>query len=250
MLDKHKTEFQRVVNTGGLMTRVLLPAMALAALALACVPTSVNAQEYGHYDIKQIVTVNRSDSGQNSLTISFVHLDQLINDLQSHASSYPPRFDSPDDLRRARADVKALSAILDIALKSPSPSQRLLLRAAVLNSVGHNLDVPGTGQSAMAAFTALMRQVPDDPRANFLYGKFLFDAGRPADAIPVLEKAKSLGIANADFFLGLAYGATGNKDKALENLERYAKREPNDTNAAKIIDAIRNGHVQVKKVGP
>lgn len=76
----------------------------------------------------------------------------------------------------------------------------------------------------MAAFTALLRQVPDDPRANFLYGKFLFDAGRPADAIPVFEKAKSLGIANADLFLGPAFGATGNKDKALENLEHVIAR--------------------------
>jgi tetratricopeptide (TPR) repeat protein len=223
--------------------------IALVAVALIHVPGAAHAGEYGHYDINKIVAVSRSESGQDSVTISFMYLGQLINDLQSHAASYPPRFDSPDDLGRARADVKALSGILDIAVNTPSPSQKLLLRAAVLNSVGHNLDVPGTGQRAMAAFAALLRQAPDDPQANFLYGKFLFDAGRPADAIPILQKATSLGFANADYFLGLAYLTTGDKEKALETLERYAKHAPNDANAPKIIDAIRNGQVHIKKSG-
>jgi regulator of sirC expression with transglutaminase-like and TPR domain len=65
-----------------------------------------------------------------------------------------------------------------------------------------------------------------------------------------LEKSKSLGAVNADYTLGLAYSAVGDKKKALENLEHYAKRVPDDGNAAKLIDAIRNGNIEMKKGNP
>jgi hypothetical protein len=91
---------------------------------------------------------------------------------------------------------------------------------------------------------------PADPRANYLYGKFLVSASNPLDAVPVLEKAKSLGAINADYTLGLAYLSTGDEKRALENLEQYAKRVPNDGNAPKLIDAIRNGNINIKKASP
>ncbi|HUA25729.1 MAG TPA: tetratricopeptide repeat protein [Steroidobacteraceae bacterium] len=222
------------------MTRVI---SGLMLIALVLFLSPAHAKEYGHYDPKKIFTFARSDSGQNSVTVNFLYLDQVINDLGSHAGSYPPRFDSPDDLNRARTDAKALSGLLDSVTKNPSPNQHLLLRVAVLNSIAHNLDVPGTAERAVAAFTALLRQSPDDPVLNFRYGEFLCEAGKPGDAIPVLEKASSLGVANADYFLGIAYLATGDKGKALNSLERYAKHAPNDPSAAKMIDAIRNGRV-------
>ncbi len=226
------------------------PLILALALVLSQIVAVAKATEYGQYDIKKVVTITQSAAGQNSATISFAYLDQIIDDLSSHAANYPPRFDSPDDLYRARVDVKALSAILDTLLSSPSPDRQILLRAGVLNSIGHNLDVPGCADRAIGAFTALLRQTPDDPRANYFYGRFLTGAGKPADAIPFLEKAKSLGDVNADYTLGIAYLSEGDKAKALDNLELYARRVPNDANAAKMIDALRNGSVQIKKVNP
>jgi tetratricopeptide (TPR) repeat protein len=223
---------------------------ALVAFALFQAFTAAYANEYGRYDVKQVVAVSQSSDGQNHATISFSYLDQIITDLASHAADYPPRFDSPKDLKRAQADVTALSAMLDTLSNGPAPNQQLLLYVGILNSIGHNLDVPATAQRAISAFTRLLQQAPEEPRANFFYGKFLADAGKPNEAIPMLEKAKSLGVANADYVLGIAYMVAGNNEKALENFELYAKRVPNDPNAAKMIDAIRNGNVQLKKVTP
>ena len=67
-----------------------------------------------------------------------------------------------------------------------------------------------------------------------------------------LEKAKSLGELNADYWLGWSYVTMGDKAKAIENLETYNKRVPGDQKAAQILDAVRNDKVkfEVQKTGP
>jgi predicted Zn-dependent protease len=226
------------------MRRIVLGFALLNLAALA------HAKEYGHYDIKNIVTISESANGQHSATVNFSLLDQVLDDLSIHNNNYPAQFDSAEDRQRAVSDVTAISKMLDILLNNPAPNAQLLLRAGVLDGVGHNLDISGAGEKAMMAFTTLLSKSPADPRANYLYGKFLLSAGKPQDAVPVLEKSKSLGAVNADYTLGLAYSAVGDKKKALENLEHYAKRVPDDGNAAKLIDAIRNGNIEMKKGNP
>jgi tetratricopeptide (TPR) repeat protein len=137
--------------------------------------------------------------------------------------------------------------MLDTLLSGHAANPKLLLRVGVLNGAGHKLDIRGADKKAIAAFTASLSQTPDDPAANYLYGMFLAGTTKQAEAIPLLEKAKSLGIADADYTLGIVYSGIGNKDKALENLEHYAKRAPKDTNAPKLIDAIRNGRIEHKQ---
>ncbi len=228
---------------------VLIRKMVIGATLLHVAAMAV-ANEYGHYDLKNIVTVSETTNGQHTATLNFSLLDQLLDDLSIHNNNYPSQFDSAEDRQRAVSDVTTISKTLDILLDNPNPNSQLLLRAAVLDSVGHNLDITGAGEKAMTAFTALLSVSPADPRANYLYGKFLVSAGKPLDAVPVLEKAKSLGAINADYTLGLAYLATGDKKRALENLEQYAKRVPNDGNARKLIDAIRNGNINMRKASP
>jgi hypothetical protein len=79
---------------------------------------------------------------------------------------------------------------------------------------------------------------------------FLATTTKIADAIPYLEKAKSLGVLAAEYPLGLAYSATGDRGKALENLENYSKRVPGDENVIKMIDAIRRGNIEIKHGNP
>jgi tetratricopeptide (TPR) repeat protein len=219
-------------------------------LALLHVAALAGAKEYGHYDIKNIVTVSQSADGKHSATVKFSLLDQVLDDLSVHNNTYPAQFDSAEDRRRAVSDVTAISKTIDLLLDNPDPNAQLLLRAGVLDSVAHNLDIPGAGEKALTAFTTLLSKSPADPRANYLYGKFLLSAGKPLDAVIVLEKAKSLGAVNADYSLGLAYLSVGNKKEALENLEHYARRAPDDSTAPKLIDAIRNGNIDVKKGSP
>jgi len=82
------------------------PQQVVLALILLHVVAPAHAKEYGHYDLKQLVTLSESASGQHSATINFRHMDQVLDDLAVHAGSYPVRFDSADDARRAQLDVK------------------------------------------------------------------------------------------------------------------------------------------------
>src|SRR5580693_9203725 len=128
---------------------------AVLMIALLQCASLADAAEYGHYDVGKIVTVSKAPSGQFSATINFSLLDQVLNDLSTHNHSYPARFDSVEDRQRQRAatDVVAISNQLETLLKTPSPNAELLLRATVLNGIGHNLDVFDAGEKAVADFT-------------------------------------------------------------------------------------------------
>ena len=80
-----------------------------------------------------------------------------------------------------------------------------------------------------------------------MYGTFLAGTGKPKEALPYLEKALAVGVTDAAYALGMTYLTLGNKQKALENLEAYRQRNPNDGNVAKLIDGIRNGKVEIKR---
>jgi hypothetical protein len=53
---------------------------------------------------------------------------------------------------------------------------------------------------------------------------------RKGEGIPYLDKAKSFGVVNADYWLGWSCVSVGEKTKAIENLENYTKRVPGDQN--------------------
>jgi hypothetical protein len=59
-----------------------------------------------------------------------------------------------------------ISTLPAVLLSGHAADPKWLLRAGVLNSAGHNLDIPGTDKKAIAAFTAVLSQTPDEPAAN------------------------------------------------------------------------------------
>jgi tetratricopeptide (TPR) repeat protein len=205
------------------------------------------AQAYGHYDIKKVVSFSETSPGNSAVTFNVAYLTQILDDLERHAGAYPPHFEFAEDRQRAERDVSAISGLLDpIARRSPP----LQLRLGILYAIGHNLDIPGAGEKAITAFTTLLELSPEDPQANYRYGAFLAATTRNGSGIPFLEKAKALGVVNADYWLGWSYEIVGDKAKALENLESYTKRVPSDLTAARVLDAIRNDKVKFKEAKP
>jgi tetratricopeptide (TPR) repeat protein len=215
-------------------------------LALAAFNASASAKEYGHYDPKRLLTVSETAAGKK-YGFDGTYLDQILNDLSAHAKNYPPKFDTPQDQQRATQDVKMVSGMLDIIINVPSPNPGLLVQAGYLNSMGHNLDVPGAADKANAIFLKLLAAVPADPRGNYLYGTFLAGIGKPKEALPYLEKALSVGVVDAAYAIGMTYLSLGDKENALKNIEDYKRRKPSDGNVDALIDAIRNGKFEVKK---
>ncbi len=218
----------------------------LLALLVVLVTTNASAREYGSYDPKRLLTVSESPAGKK-YGFDGAYLDQMLNDLSAHAKNYPPQFDTPQDKQRATQDVKALSGMLDILINVPTPNPDLLARAGNVNSIGHNLDIPGAAEKANSIFLRLLAAVPSDPRGNYMYGTFLAGVGKPKEALPYLEKALAVGVVDAAYAIGMTYLTVGDKEQALKNLENYKQRKPSDGNVDKLINAIRNGKIEFKR---
>jgi hypothetical protein len=208
------------------------------------------AREYGYYQIAKVVSVTERAPGKPSATVNIGFLTQVVDDLGRHAGNYPANFEFPDDRQRAVNDVTTISKMLDPLTDQFSNSAPMLLRLAVLHTIGFNLDVPDSFPAARTDFDKLLALTPEDPQANFRYGAFLAATTRKGEGIPYLEKARSLGAANADYWLGFSYEAVGNKAKAVENLEAYTKRVPDDVQASAVLDAIRNDKFEFKTLKP
>ncbi|MGL5630809.1 MAG: tetratricopeptide repeat protein [Azovibrio sp.] len=221
------------------MRKYLLALCCLLSVSLAY------AKEYGSYDLKRLVMVSETPAGKKQ-GIDLAYLDRILSDLAVHARNYPPRFDTPQDQERAIQDVKKLSGMLDILIDVPKPNAQMLFRAGFLNSMGHNLDIPGSAKKTSVIFQKLLADEPSNPKANYSYGAFLAGAGKPKEALPYLEKALALGVKEADFSIGLVRLGLGDKEGALKNLEAYKLNVPDDKNVDQIIEAIRNGKIEVK----
>lgn len=206
--------------------------------------------EYGYYQLAKLVTVTQEGSGRASVTVNNAYFGQILDDLWRHAGMYPTSFEFADEHPRAEHDVTAISKMLDPLTEQFANSPPMLLRLGLLHWIGFNLDVPDSFQSARVAFDKLLSLTPDDPQANYRYGAFLASTTRKGEGIPFLEKAKGLGVADADYSLGWSYVQVGNKAKAVENLETYTKRVPNDARAAGMLDAVRNDRVTFKTLKP
>ena len=210
--------------------------------------TVSHAKEYGHYEPKRILTVQETSSGK-SHGLDLSYLDLILDDLAFHAKNYPPQFDTPQDRQRATDNVVTLSGMLDLLIDKPVVNHELLIRAGLLNSIGHNLDIAGSAQKATLIFQRILIADPSDPQGNFLFGSFLSGTGKPREALGYLEKARAVGVTEAEYTMGMTYLCLGEKDKALEHLEAYERRYPNDGNVGKLIDAVRNGKLERKTSG-
>jgi predicted Zn-dependent protease len=223
-----------------LVRQIVLAALLLQSGAFA------HAKEFGHYELDKVVSP--AAPGTPAATVDVAYLDKFLDDLAAHARTFPARFDSVADRRRAQRDVASLSSLLDPSSANFAHSPEILLRLGRLYAMGHNLDIPDSADKAVTAFTALLELTPDDPQANYQYGAFLAATTRTGSGIPFLERAKAGGVVDAEYWLGMSYLVVGNKAKAKENLESYAKRVPNDRNAARMLDAIRDDKVEIQEL--
>lgn len=209
--------------------------------------TGAGAREYGHYDTQRLLTVKETAAGKK-YGFDVGYLDRMLKDLSAHAENYPPHFDTPEDRQRATRNLQVLSGMLDQLINVPSPSSELLARAARVNCMAYNLDIPGSGEKADAIFRRFLAGAPANGPGNYLYGRFLAGAGKTKEALPYLEKALSAGLADAGYTLGTAHLALQDKDRALRYLEDYRRSKPDDENAERVIDAIHNGRIKFEQV--
>jgi tetratricopeptide (TPR) repeat protein len=221
---------------------------SLFALLFCVVALAAQAKEYGVYDGKLVLVESQTSAGKR-FSIDAAYLDRMLGDLASHAINYPPQFDSASDMQRATADIRMLAKMLDVLFAAENVHPELLYRGGLVNSMGHNLKLAGSAEKAVALYERLLKLQPDNTRANLSYGRFLAGAGKPREGLPFLEKALSLGAAEAGYSVGLAYLFIGDRAKAITYLENYKSRFPADPTTDKILEAIRTGKIVEQKPG-
>lgn len=216
----------------------------LAAVSFAAFAMTASAAPYERLDPRQIVT-ERGPGGRPAVDAAY--LDRMLGALEQHARNYPPVFDSEADRRRAVEDAKTLSFMLDMLVKGPAPIPDLLFRAADLHTMAHNLGIDGEAAKADASYKALLALTPNDARTRFAFGAFLGNSARPAEALPHLEKAARGGIVEAHYAMGISYLGLGDAKKAVQQLELYRARRPDDASVGQLIEGIRSGRVKVQR---
>jgi tetratricopeptide (TPR) repeat protein len=227
-----------------LLMHSLLKQLALTVMLCWLSAATVHAKPYGAYEPSKIVQKNASGPG-GSLDMGYV--DTMLQDLRTHAESYPTQFDNEDDKARARRDLIALLGMLEVIGKEPNAPIDIWLRLGILGHMGYNLEIPRTGDAALFYITKVLDAQPKHPMGNYRMGLFLAQSNRLSQAVNFLENAKSLGYSSALYSLGLTYLSLKDNAKALENLSAYQSLYPNDHRTAQLIEAIKQGNVHTNE---
>lgn len=167
--------------------------------------------------------------------------EKFINELSPHARDYPPQFDSQAQGDRMRKQLRDMLPSINAASNRSPQDPKLKFMKAHANSMGHNLDLAGCAELAVASYTELIALQPKSGRAYFYLGGFLASTGQGAESIPFLLKATELGVTDAHYTLGFMYLMQGDKRSALEQLKAYLKSKPDDAMALKVVADLEGG---------
>jgi len=180
--------------------------------------------------------------------------DQLETDLgklEEVANGYPPRLATPEDRARIEALWHSVEARL---LQAPPHEFETELRLGNLYRMGHNLDVEGVWDKAVAHLTEAARLRPDSPLPPMLLGEHYVGSGHPAEAEPQLLRALSLNgkpSTNLSFYLAFTYYQLGQYEKVIPYANEYLKGDP-DSPAMKLFkersEAVLRGEPAPKTI--
>lgn len=227
----------------------MINGLSLATLVFALCGLSQNKEyvQYGNYDLQNASIAKPSENGRPG-RVDMDLVERVLDDLATHARSYPPRFESQAERIRAERDVKMLAFMFDTIAAEDNVQTDILLKAGSLNSIGHNLDIEGSDHKAVDFFERLLKREPNHALGNFYYGVFLAStAAKQGESLKYLEKAVQLGVKDARFSLGLAHLILGDRAKSIEHLEVYAQEHPNDDQVKRLIEDIKAGKIESKK---
>ena len=180
------------------------------------------------------------------------HFDRAIASvevLRPLAGEYPTQFDSADDRKRARRDIRQLTQMLELVrddniIDAQHPQRLTLLwLLANLGVYAHNLDMEEGFRQASTNYEAALALVPASEtkkRAALLedYGRFLTTATKMELGEKYLREAVALN-PELGYSLAVNLAIQGKKEEALRLLDSHLQREPDDADAQKLRGALR-----------
>jgi tetratricopeptide (TPR) repeat protein len=228
------------------MTKMLV---AVVVFAICVVAEGAGYKEYGNYDLRGAVKRSGGKNGDQGFKVDVKLIDKIVADLAAHAKDYPTNFRTRAEKARAELDAALLVDLFDQLTEDKNASAELLLKAAQVDAIAHNLDIPGAAEKAVENYERVLKREPERAGANLNYGIFLAGAGKQKESVPYLEKALKGGADGAEYTLGLVQISLGNSKKAREYLKAHAKTHPEDKRPKELLDAIDSGRFHVKQVG-
>ncbi len=218
-------------------------------LILLCLSISINAtpyQKHSSSELKKIFNLNKQ-GGKYYASPNLEALLTVIESLEIHAIGYPVFFDQDSEKLRAQKETLFLSNMLDLFFPKMKENRTFLNMALRINNIAYNLDVqPIESMSRVKkAAKSLFLLDPNDSESHFRFGAFLASANNVDEGIAHLELAVAQDYYPAYFMLSIAYIMNNENKKAIDMLEMYKARVPNDGNIDKMIEAIRHGNIKV-----
>jgi tetratricopeptide (TPR) repeat protein len=178
-------------------------------------------------------------------------LDADLAKLQAVADSYPPAVRTPAE----RSSTEALWKSVEARLLQAPHGFETELKLGNLYRMGHNLDVAGAWDKAVAHLNEAARLKPDSPLPLTMLGAHYSGSGHAADAVAPLQRALTLSgdkpapavYAN----LAFAYYQLGESEKVVRYATAYLKTDP-DSSTMKLLkersEAALHGGPKPKKV--
>lgn len=237
------------------MPRLLAALLAASALFTAAIhaanpappaasrPAAPPAIHWQH-TLSEVVVASTDASGKNVGQLNLGVLDYFLQTISDYSESDAAAL---NDARRIDVinKLSRLTMLLTELDQGGSADVNILRREALAYNLAYNLGYSKEQQPADALYQRLLKQDPDEPATNFLYGAFLAQADATrGQSIAYLDKALKLGVKKANFTLGLVY-ITQSKDKqALACLQQYSADYPEDQRAKRLIAAVKSGDIK------
>lgn len=169
-------------------------------------------------------------------------IDDFIEDVSPNARHYPPNFPNRTAQHLTRENIKYLAEWLEPFARDPNASFDLLIRATKINGMGRNLDLGSDyGVRASTHIANALKQRPNDPEANFLYGMMLSEGGGFKEGKKYLDKASQLGYLEAEQSLAQADLLSDKRHLAIQRLQSLVLAHPNNTQLKTQLEIVQNG---------
>ncbi|MBV7433453.1 hypothetical protein KRX19_00265 [Cardiobacteriaceae bacterium TAE3-ERU3] len=228
--------------------------MRCTSLLLAALLLAQNGWTIPYQPVEFMNAIEEKEQGAD------VHLDkihEMVNHLARYAGEYPTKLDNDADHAKMVENVKAFNGQLGYLIKTiipeDSPEYPYFVREqARLGVIAHNLDIPNAAAGADRIYQWLLGQFKGKELADIQqeYGIFLANSGQTERAITQLKAAYESDNTGAAKALAIAYLGNQDTTKGQRMLEAYIKNYPDDLDAQKLLEVVKEGKIEVKEVKP
>ena len=168
--------------------------------------------------------------------------------------SFPPHITSESHLKEVKSTYEKLKARLDSAIHSFPENNQLLFQRGALQSMGHNMDVPGAFEASQTDFKLVLSRNPKSISATVALGLLLVnsDQKNAHEAEALFRKAQELSasqlLEDAQRGLYFALYYQGKMNAALAQIEFLLKNWPEDEQYLKLREITKQVIERSKKL--